>query len=100
MLSANVVNTEKKDNIEGSTFNLFYPDLSTSILFDNDLTKPIIFGSKNVVMTTLKKIDELMNVKPETKIKVYSYLKGTNGYRRFDTFHSSISVIGKYIKHL
>lgn len=51
-------------------------------------------------MRILKKIDIIMNAKPENKVKVYSYLRDTNGYRRFDTYHGPIETIGKYIKRL
>ena len=73
MLSKNVINSVKKDHIEGKIFHIFYPDLNTSILFDKDLTEPIIWGSKNVVLTNLKNIDKLMpgNVDKTTKIKIY-----------------------------
>ena len=97
MLAQNVVNSEKRDNIEGRVFHLFYPDLHTSVLYDKDITKPIIFGSKNVVMTTLKKIDELMNVKPDMVIRIYSYILGPEGYRRIQTYNGRIDGIGKYI---
>ena len=98
MLSANVVNTEKKGRIAGSVFHLFYPDMNTSILFDKDISTPIIFGNKNVVMTTLKKIDELMGVVITTKVRIYSYILTTEGYRRIDTYNGPIETIGKYIR--
>lgn len=100
MLVANVVNPNKKENIHGTVFHIFYPDLNTSIFFDKDLTEPIIFGSKNVVMTWIKKLDELMNVKPTSKVKIYSYITSTEGYRRTDTYFGPIETIGKYIKRI
>ena len=60
MLAQNVFNSEKA-TIEGSVFHLFYMDLNTSVLYDRDLTKPIIWGSKTIVIGALKKIDEKMN---------------------------------------
>jgi len=98
MLSQNVVNTEKKDKIEGAVFHLFYPDLNTAILFDRNFTAPIIWGSKNVVMTHVKKINELMNVKPTTKVRIYSYILGPEGYRKIDIYNGPIETIGKYIR--
>lgn len=98
MIPQNVVNTDKKGNIKGGVFHLFYPDLNTGILFDKDFTAPIIWGSKNVVMTWLKKIDELMDTKPTTKVVIYSYIIGSEGYRRIDTYHGPIETIGKYIR--
>lgn len=97
MIPKNVVNSEKKSKVEGNIFHLFYSDLHTSILFDRNLVAPIIFGSKAVVMGVLKKIDELMNVKPITKVKIYSYIISTDGYRRVNTYEGPISGIGKYI---
>lgn len=98
MLSQNVLNTEKKGKIEGTVFHLFYPDLNNAILFDKDFTSPIIWGSKNVVMTNLKKMDELMNTKPATKVRIYSYILSPEGYRRIDTYNGPIETIGKYIR--
>jgi hypothetical protein len=98
MLSANVLNTEKKGKIEGYVFHLFYPDLNTACFFDKDLSSPIIFGSKNVVMTNVKKLDTIAGVDPETKVWIYSYIMSQDGYRRIDTYHGPISTIGKYIR--
>lgn len=100
MLSQNVINTAKKGNIQGNVFHLFYPDVSTLLFFDKDLTDPIIFGSKNVVMTWVKKLDELMNTKPTTKVRIYSYILSPEGYRRIDTYNGPIETIGKYIRRL
>lgn len=98
MVSQNVVNPEKKGKIKGNVFHLFYPDLNTSILFDKDFTEPIIWGSKNVVMTALKKIDEYMDVPTTTKVRIYSYIISQDGYRRIDTYNGPIETIGKYIR--
>lgn len=98
MLSKNVLNIEKKENIEGNVFHLFYPDINTSILFDQDLSIPIIWGSKNVVMANVKKLDELMKVKNTSKVKIYSYIMSPEGYRRIDTYYGPIESIGKYIR--
>jgi len=98
MLAQNVVNTSKKGHIQGSVFHLFYPDIITSYLFDADFTEPIIWGSKNVVMTHLKKIDELMEVKSSAKVRVHSYIMSPDGYRRIDTYNGPIETIGKYIR--
>ena len=98
MLSANVLNTEKKGRVEGRVFHIFYPNLNEAIFFDGDLTVPIIWGSKNVVMTNVKKLDELMNVKPDIKVRIYSYIIGPDGYRRIDTYNGPIETIGKYIR--
>lgn len=98
MIPENVVNPAKKEKIKGFVFHLYYMDLNTSILFDRDLSEPIIFGSKMVVMTHLKKINEIMGVKPDVKVWIFSYMLDTQGYRRIDTYHGPISTIGKYIK--
>ena len=97
MLAKNVVNPAKKGKLQGRVFHLFYPDLNTSILFDKDLSEPIIFGSKNVTMTTLKNIDKLMDVPVTTKIVIYSYILAQEGYRRIHTYNGPIENIGKYI---
>jgi hypothetical protein len=94
----NVVNISKKGEISGAVFHLFYPDLNTAILFDKDLTVPIIWGSKNVVMTNLKKIDELMGVENTVKVRIYSYILTAEGYRRIDIYNGPIDTIGKYIR--
>lgn len=100
MLAQNVVNPDKKGKIEGTVFHLFYPELSKSILFDKDFTVPIIWGSKNVVMTHLKNIDEIMGgtTKPTSKVRIYSYILTPEGYRRIDTYNGPIETIGKYIR--
>lgn len=96
MLVKNILNSNKK--IQGMVFHIFYPDLHTSILFDNDLSDPIIFGSKNIVMTNVKILDKLLNVPDITKICIYSYILTTDGYRRIDTYKGPINTIGKYIR--
>jgi len=99
MLPKNIINPEKKDKVEGTVFHLFYPDIHTSILFDKDLSVPIIYGNKNIVMTWIKKLDELIHVTEDTKIRIYSYiLDGQSGYRRIDTYNGPISQVGKYIR--
>ena len=98
MLAQNVVNPEKKGKIKGLVFHLFYPDLNTSILFDRDFSEPIIHGSKNVVMTNLKKLDELTGTTPLTKVRIYSYILSQEGYRRIDIYNGPIETIGKYIR--
>lgn len=98
MLAQNVINPEKRDKVEGPVFHLFYIDLSTSVLFDHDLAVPIIWGSKNIVITHLKKIDEMMPLaKPETKVRIYSYILGQEGFRRIQTYNGPIETIGKYL---
>lgn len=100
MVPQNVVNPEKKGKIQGTVFHLFYPELSTSILFDRDFTTPIIWGSKNVVMINLRKIHEFMggNTNSATKVRIYSYIMSQDGYRRIDTYNGPIETIGKYIR--
>lgn len=100
MVSKNVVNPEKKEKILGTVFHLFYPDLNTSILFDRDFSTPIIWGSKNVVMTNLKNINKLMAgaTTTATKVRIYSYVLTADGYRRIDTYNGPIETIGKYIQ--
>lgn len=96
MLAQNVYNPEK-EVIEGSVFHLFYMDLNTSVLYDRDLTKPIMWGSKTIVIGALKKIDQKMKVQPTTKVRVYSYILGTEGFRRIQTYNGPIETIGKYL---
>lgn len=98
MLSKNVLNPNKKGKLIGRVFHIFYPDLNTSMLFDSDLSEPIIYGSKNIVMTNVKKLDVLLDVKPEIKVMIFSYILTKDGYRRIDTYNGPISTIGKYIR--
>lgn len=98
MLAQNVINPEKRGNIEGRVFHLFYIDLNTSVLFDRDLSTPITWGPKTVVIGHLKKIYEIMTgAKPETKVVVISYVLGQEGYRRIQTYNGPIENIGKYL---
>jgi len=94
----NAVNPSKKNNILGNVFHLFYPDVNTSFLFDRDLTDPIIWGSKNVVMTNLKNIDKLSEMLTEdSKIVVFSYIMTGDGYHRKQTYNGLVSGIGAHI---
>ena len=97
MLSQNVLNTEKKGRIEGRVFHIFYPNLNEAVLFDSELFVPIIWGSKTIVIGALKGIDEKMNVKKESKVRIYSYVLGTEGFRRIQTYNGPIETIGKYL---
>jgi hypothetical protein len=98
MIPQNVLNIEKKASIQGSVFHLFYPNLNTALLFDRDMVTPIIWGSKNIVMTNLKNIHELMGVDKTTKVRVYSYILSSEGYRKIDMYNGPIETIGKYIR--
>ena len=98
MIAQNVLNSNKRGNVIGRVFHIFYPDLNTSFLFDSVFIEPIIFGSKNIVMTHVKKLDELLETKPTTKVKIYSYIMSPNGYKRIDTYDGPIETIGKYIR--
>ena len=98
MVPKNILNIEKKDNIIGNVFNLFYPNIATSLLFDSDLSTPIIHGSKNIVMTQLKNIYKTMNVDIKSTIIVMSYILTSEGYRRVDTYRGPIETLGKYIR--
>lgn len=104
MIIYNVLNPNKKNKIISTVFHLFYPDINTSILFDKDLKEPIIWGSKNEVMNKLKKINEIADPKSgmnkDSKVRIYSYITTTDGYRRTDTYNGPIETIGKYIKHI
>jgi len=100
MIPPNVLNIDKKEKLKGTTFHLFYQDLHTSTFFDSDFSSPIVWGNKTVVMGWIKKLDELMNVEKETKVRIYSYIITTDGFRRTDTYNGPISMIGKYIKHI
>lgn len=98
MIQKNVVNISKKNSITGTAFHLFYADIATSYLFDADLSEPIIWGNKSIVMTQLKNISNLMNVDPISKVIVFSYIMSNDGYRRIDTYNGPIATIGKYIR--
>ena len=98
MVPQNVINLEKKGKIIGLVFHIFYVDLNTSYLFDSDFSSPIIWGSKNIVMTWIKKLDELTNTTKQTKVRIYSYLMTNQGYRRIDIYNGPIETIGKYIR--
>ena len=95
MLTHNVPNSNK--TLEGNVFHLFYMNLNTAILFDKNLNEPIIFGGKTIVIGYLKKINEKMNVKPSKKILVFSYILGTEGFRRIQTFNGPIEEVGKFL---
>ena len=85
MVSQNIINLEKKGKIEG-------------LVFDSNFSTPIVWGSKNIVMTWVKKLDELTNTTKQTKVRIYSYLLTNQGYRRIDIYNGPIETIGKYIR--
>ena len=98
MLSQKVINSEKQGKIDGSVFHLFYMDLNTLVLFDRDLNIPIVWGGKTIVIGHVKKLNELMNVPVESKVRIYSYiLDPSNGFRRIQTYNGPIETIGKYL---
>ena len=98
MLADNVINPSKKDKIISNVFHVYYPDSNSSILFDNNFVEPIIHGSKNVVMTTLKNINKYMvSATPDTKVYVFSYILSPEGYRRVHSYYGPISTIGKHV---
>jgi hypothetical protein len=89
---------EGHDPIEGRVFHIFYPDIHTSLFFDKNLSTPIIWGQKSIVMGWVKKLDELLNVPSTTRVRIYSYINDLqSGYRRVDTYNGPIETIGKYI---
>lgn len=98
MLTKNVLNPNKKNKLSGNVFHIFYPNMNESVLFDNDMSECIIHGSKNIVMTHVKKLDELMGVVPTTKVRIYSYILAQEGYRKIDMYNGPIETIGKYIR--
>ena len=98
MITKNIINPEKKDSIIGNVFHLFYIDLSTSILFDGDLSSCIIYGNKSIVMTNLKNFHKLMKVDGKSTVIIFSYVMSIDGYRRIDTYKGPIETIGKYIR--
>lgn len=95
MLAQNVWNSEKK--LQGSVFHLFYMDLNHCVLFDKNLNIPCMWGSKTVVINSLKHIDEELKVKPDHKVRIYSYILGTEGFKRIQTYNGPIETIGKYL---
>jgi len=98
MIVKNIINPEKKDNVIGNVFHIFYPDIANSILFDSDLSSCIIYGSKSIVMTNLKNIHKLMKVDNKSNVIIFSYIMTIDGYRRIDTYQGPIDTIGKYIR--
>ena len=97
MVNKNIVNINKK-SIQGNVFHLFYSDISTSFLFDSDLSDPIIWGNKSIVMTQLKNIHKLMNVDIKSQVIIISYIMTAEGYKKIDFYRGLIDTIGKYIR--
>ena len=100
MISINVINksAQKTNKIEGNVFHLFYMDASNAILFDRDLTLPLIWGTKTVVRSKLKDLDTLMNVPPTAVIQIHSYkFDDAHGYRWVGTFKGPIETIQKQL---
>jgi hypothetical protein len=99
IIPKNVVLPEKKDNIKGMVFHLFYPDLTTLIFFDSDLTMPICWGNKNVVKTNaVYKLDTITtHLTTTTKVWLFSYIMSEDGYRKKQTLHCNLGDIRKHL---
>lgn len=98
-LSINVVNPSKKGVLTSTVYHLWYDsDGITATLFDNDMSAPILYGNKMLVLSTLRKINTLMVIgSPDTIIYVFSYVNTDQGYKRVQTYHGPISTISKYV---
>ena len=95
MLAQNVFNPEK--TIEGSRVSsvLHGPVTPLHYLIE-DLSVPIMWGSKTIVINALKNIYKKMNVPQTAKVRVYSYILATEGFRRIQIYNGPIENIGKY----
>jgi hypothetical protein len=72
MIVPNVINPAKKGKIEGSTFHVFFLDISTAALFDKYMDIPIIYGNKTVVKETVRNLDK--HLPPETlRVRIFFY---------------------------
>jgi hypothetical protein len=61
MIAQNAINPSKRGKIEGFTFHVFMLDLHTAIMFDRNMSEPIIWGNKNIVKATIRKLPELLD---------------------------------------
>jgi hypothetical protein len=72
MIIPNIINVEKRGKIEGSTFHVFYLDVTTAVLFDKFMDVPIIYGKKIIVNSVIKNFSE--HLPPTTKkIRIFFY---------------------------
>jgi len=73
MISQNAINPSKRGNIIGLTFHFFLLDANTAVLYDREMTNPIIWGNKTVVKSTVRKLPELIgNTTAEVRVMFYT----------------------------
>ena len=72
MIVPNIIHPEKRGNIEGSTFHVFFLDDITAVVFDKYMDIPIIRGNKNIVRAVLKKFKDHLP-KTTTRVRIFFY---------------------------
>ena len=73
MIVPNIINPEKRDKIEGSTFHVFFfDDNVTAAVFDKYMDIPIIHGNKTIVKATVKRFNEHLP-KTTTRVRIFFY---------------------------
>ena len=75
MIAQNAINPSKRGKINGFTFHVFLLDINTAIMFDRDLSEPIISGNKNVVKATIRKLPELLD-NSTARVRILYYTPG------------------------
>lgn len=72
MIVPNVINSEKRGKIEGSTFHVFFLDQLTAVVFDKHMDIPIIYGNKNIVKAVLRKFSDHLPT-TTTRVRIFFY---------------------------
>ena len=83
MITRNVLNTEKNspDKIQGNHFFLFVASNTQATLYDQDMSAPIVWGSKDkVVAMTTDKMPEL-SVSTSINLQVYKWMGGKFSFK-------------------
>ena len=72
MIVPNIIHPEKRGKIEGSTFHVFFLDITTAVVFDKHMDIPIIYGNKNIIKAILRSFYKHL---PETttRVRIFFY---------------------------
>lgn len=98
MLAPNTINKSKK--IKGLIFNIFYFGFNEAFLFDLDLSSPIAYGPKSIMINHLKNLDKILKVPDSTKVWIFPHNWTIKGYKMLSPYSGPISEIGdKLAKH-
>ncbi len=72
MIIPNVINTEKRGKIYGTTFHVFFLGDNTVTIFDVKMDTPVIYGNKAICRAVLKNFKDHLP-KKTTRVRIFYY---------------------------